>query len=87
MVQLNTVQDLYAACTGPAIAQQLACLVSVSGVADSMSTCRPSARTYAAIKQAFLLWAVAHPERWKDQASTGLQLAVQQRHPCDGTLK
>lgn len=87
MVPLSTVQDLYAACTGPEVAQQLACLSSVRGVADSMSTCRPGARTYAAIKQAFLLWAAAHPEQWKEQASAGLLLAVRQRHPCGGALQ
>jgi hypothetical protein len=82
VVPLNTVQDLYAACNGPAVAQQLACLVSVRGIADSTSACAPNARTYAAIKRAFLLWAAAHPEHSKDPATAGLTLAMQERRPC-----
>lgn len=81
-VPLSTVQDLYAACSGPTIPQQLACLVSVRGIADSTSACTARAATYAAIKSAFLSWAAAHRERWQDPASTGLRQSFQEGHPC-----
>ncbi|WP_156933435.1 Rap1a/Tai family immunity protein [Mesorhizobium sp. LSHC412B00] len=70
----------------------LFCLGYVNGVADAMGRllgpdakdryCPTQPTTYGAFQQAFVNWALRHPEKWSAIAFNGVNQALRATWPC-----